>query len=192
MIKYKGIIHVFFYLIEINVSFHLIVKHQRPKLCNRRSLIVTALVFIVMMFAYQRTTVIYTDLPTGQFDFEEWIHFYWEYAEQHANDASRFKANFKPNEPLSTEIMDKARDDEITTATTCPMVIRKETEQVHRLPDVIVIGFEKCGTGTVSFLDCHPDVVYRSVILFCASVFCQFCTIITFIITLYWGRTVSV
>ena len=118
-----------------------------------------------MMFAYQRTTVIYTDLPTGQFDFEEWINFYWEYAEQHANDASRFKANFKPNEPLSTEIMDKARDDEITMATTCPMVIRKETEeQVHRLPDVIVIGFEKCGTGTVSFLDCHPDVVYRSVL----------------------------
>ena len=134
-----------------------------------------------MMFAYQRTTVIYTDLqPTGQF--EEWIHFYWEYAEQHANDASRFKANFKPNEPLSTEIMDKARDDEITTATTCPMVIRKETEeQVHRLPDVIVIGFEKCGTGTVSFLDCHPDVVYRSVILYFVH---QFCTIIT----LYLGN----
>merc|ERR1711892_419121 len=107
------------------------VKH-RPRQCNRRGILATTILVIVMMFLYQRT-LIYTELPTSQSEttFEEWIQFYWEYAEQHANDAPRIKKHFKPNEPLMTEIIDRAREDEITTLTTCPMVIRKEAEQVH-------------------------------------------------------------
>ena len=70
---------------------------------------------------------------------------------------------FEANEAIFEDIIDKAKNDEITTNTACPMVIRKEAEQTHRLPDVIVIGFEKCGTETSSFMDCHPDVTYRFV-----------------------------
>ena len=29
------------------------------------------------------------------------------------------------------------------------------------MPDVIGIGFAKCGTGALAFLDCHPSAVFR-------------------------------
>ena len=32
----------------------------------------------------------------------------------------------------------------------------------HRIPDVIGIGFAKCGTGALAFLDCHPDITFRT------------------------------
>jgi len=27
--------------------------------------------------------------------------------------------------------------------------------------DFVAVGYQKCGTETLSFLDCHPNIVYR-------------------------------
>ena len=34
-------------------------------------------------------------------------------------------------------------------------------KRIERWPDVIAIGTAKCGTGSLSFIDCHPNVVFR-------------------------------
>ena len=40
----------------------------------------------------------------------------------------------------------------------CPYFIRSSNQtQRFRAPDVIGIGIAKCGTGSLSFLDCHPQ-----------------------------------
>ena len=40
----------------------------------------------------------------------------------------------------------------------CPYIIRSSTKpQKMRPPDVLGIGMEKCGTGSLSFLGCHPQ-----------------------------------
>ena len=40
----------------------------------------------------------------------------------------------------------------------CPYFIRSSNlTQRFRAPDVIGIGIAKCGTGSLSFLDCHPQ-----------------------------------
>jgi len=45
----------------------------------------------------------------------------------------------------------------------CPYTIRSSTETPrHRVPDVIGVGFAKCGTGALAFLDCHPHVTFRT------------------------------
>ena len=40
----------------------------------------------------------------------------------------------------------------------CPYIIRSSIKpQKMRPPDVLGIGMEKCGTGSLSFLGCHPQ-----------------------------------
>ena len=49
-----------------------------------------------------------------------------------------------------------------TTDTSCPIKIKEsKMERKHRIPDAIGIGVAKCGTGSLMFLDCHPNVVFR-------------------------------
>ena len=44
----------------------------------------------------------------------------------------------------------------------CPYFIRSSNlTQRFRAPDVIGIGLAKCGTGSLSFLDCHPQSTVR-------------------------------
>ena len=48
--------------------------------------------------------------------------------------------------------------------TGCPVQIRNFTNtkpKKKRWPDAIGIGFAKCGTGSLAFLDCHPSIVFR-------------------------------
>ena len=46
--------------------------------------------------------------------------------------------------------------------TTCPYQVSKsKLPRVNRLPDAIAIGAAKGGTGSLSFLDCHPDIRFR-------------------------------
>ena len=33
--------------------------------------------------------------------------------------------------------------------------------KIRRVPSAIGIGMAKCGTGTLGFLDCHPNIVFR-------------------------------
>ena len=47
--------------------------------------------------------------------------------------------------------------------TSCPYHVAKSTlPRVNRLPDAIAIGAGKCGTGSLAFLDCHPDIRFRN------------------------------
>ena len=47
--------------------------------------------------------------------------------------------------------------------TACPYHVAKSTlPRVNRLPDAIAIGAGKCGTGSLAFLDCHPDIRFRN------------------------------
>jgi len=32
---------------------------------------------------------------------------------------------------------------------------------VKRWPDAIAIGTAKCGTGSLTFIDCHPEITFR-------------------------------
>ena len=46
--------------------------------------------------------------------------------------------------------------------TACPRERKNdENNETKKWPDAIGIGVPKAGTGTLSFLDCHPDVAYR-------------------------------
>ena len=47
--------------------------------------------------------------------------------------------------------------------TACPYQIRLApiNERIKRLPDAICLGTHKSGTGALSFLDCHPNIVLR-------------------------------
>ena len=45
--------------------------------------------------------------------------------------------------------------------TACPKTLIKIETRMTKLPDVIGIGFPKCGTGTLAFLDCHSKIVFR-------------------------------
>ena len=43
--------------------------------------------------------------------------------------------------------------------TSCPMtLVKKNQVRIKRWPDIIGVGFPKCGTGTMAFLDCHSDI----------------------------------
>ena len=47
--------------------------------------------------------------------------------------------------------------------TSCPFQIRRSSlKQKSKLPNAIGIGTGKSGTGTLAFLDCHPDIVFRA------------------------------
>ena len=46
--------------------------------------------------------------------------------------------------------------------TACSKILDKpNNKRIERWPDVIAIGTAKCGTGSLSFIDCHPNVVFR-------------------------------
>lgn len=47
--------------------------------------------------------------------------------------------------------------------TACPRTPndRFKKELIQRWPDAIGIGFPKCGTGTLGFIDCHSKLVFR-------------------------------
>lgn len=45
----------------------------------------------------------------------------------------------------------------------CPFRISRSSQpRIPRLPDAIGIGVAKAGTGSLAFLDCHPDIVFRA------------------------------
>ena len=49
-----------------------------------------------------------------------------------------------------------------TTDTACPVNIKSSAlKRERRFPDAIGIGAAKCGTGSLMFLDCHPNIVFR-------------------------------
>ena len=47
--------------------------------------------------------------------------------------------------------------------TSCPVtpIERYQKPRRHRWPDAIGIGFPKCGTGAMGFIDCHSKLVFR-------------------------------
>lgn len=45
--------------------------------------------------------------------------------------------------------------------TACPKTLKSTTGRIQRYPDVIGIGFAKCGTSTLGFIDCHSKMVFR-------------------------------
>lgn len=47
--------------------------------------------------------------------------------------------------------------------TACPKTPKSRFEKtlVQRWPDAVGIGFPKCGTGTLGFIDCHSKLVFR-------------------------------
>ena len=61
------------------------------------------------------------------------------------------------------ENQNKMKEKTIIYDTACSISIRKRGEKVKKGPDVVGIGFAKSGTGTLSFLDCHPSIVYRDI-----------------------------
>ena len=51
---------------------------------------------------------------------------------------------------------------EVKGQTGCPITVSRysPSQKIKRFPDAIGVGFAKSGTGTLSILDCHPDIVY--------------------------------
>jgi len=80
-----------------------------------------------------------------------------------AEDFAAVRKNLKPTSIILEEATDKAYHEGAVLEHGCPVEIRKSLEPLEkRLPDVVGIGFAKCGTGTLQFLDCHPSVTMRS------------------------------
>ena len=38
---------------------------------------------------------------------------------------------------------------------------KENQKRIKKWPDIIGVGFPKCGTGAMAFLDCHSDMVFR-------------------------------
>jgi len=75
----------------------------------------------------------------------------------------KISRNFAQTPIKRFEPRDKAYYNDKLLDHACPMTIRGGTGQLrHRIPDVIGIGFAKCGTGALAFLDCHPDITFRT------------------------------
>ena len=70
----------------------------------------------------------------------------------------------------------RANNDDVLSDTACLAVLRtSKLPRERRLPgsqvvtlsgaimflDYVAVGYQKCGTETLSFLDCHPKIVYR-------------------------------
>ena len=67
------------------------------------------------------------------------------------------KIKSKPNVQMA-KVYSKRLD------TSCPLRLKKRMKhRVEKWPNVISIGFGKCGTGSLAFIDCHPDLVFRAV-----------------------------
>lgn len=41
--------------------------------------------------------------------------------------------------------------------TSCPLA-QNEKGRIDKMPNLIAVGFAKCGTGSLSFLDCHSQI----------------------------------
>jgi len=41
--------------------------------------------------------------------------------------------------------------------TSCPLA-QNEEGRIDKMPNLIAVGFAKCGTGSLSFLDCHSQI----------------------------------
>jgi len=55
-------------------------------------------------------------------------------------------------------VRENLESEKVQKHNSCPYVIRSSNlTQRFRAPDVIGIGIAKCGTGSLSFLDCHPQ-----------------------------------
>merc|ERR1712241_201987 len=68
------------------------------------------------------------------------------------------RTQIKRNQPR-----DKAYYNDKLLDHACPMTVRSGVGSLrHRFPDVIGIGFAKCGTGAMAFLDCHPGITFRT------------------------------
>jgi len=78
-------------------------------------------------------------------------------------DREGVKRNLGPTTIIREEIRDKAYYDDKLLEHACPMEIRRsEKIKRSRVPDIIGIGFAKCGTGALAFLDCHPSATFRT------------------------------
>jgi len=79
------------------------------------------------------------------------------------DDWKSIKETFGPTIIKRAEPRDKAYYNDKLLDHACPYTIRSTNQTlVHRVPDVIGIGFAKCGTGALAFLDCHPKIVFRT------------------------------
>ena len=38
---------------------------------------------------------------------------------------------------------------------------KENQKKIKKWPDIIGVGFPKCGTGAMAFLDCHSEMVFR-------------------------------
>jgi len=70
--------------------------------------------------------------------------------------------NFEFTQIKREEPRDKAYYNDKLLDHACPMTIRGSGLLRRKIPDVIGIGFAKCGTGALAFLDCHPDITFRT------------------------------
>ena len=78
------------------------------------------------------------------------------------NVASEDFAGVKSNLEVTRVLREMGRDAAYFNGSVldhaCPMTIRRSTGKlIRKPPDVIGIGFAKCGTGSLDFLDCHPS-----------------------------------
>ena len=82
----------------------------------------------------------------------------------------------RSHEVILLTVRFRANNDDVLSDTACLAVLRTSNlQRERRLPgsqvvnlsgamiflDFVAVGYQKCGTETLSFLDCHPNIVYR-------------------------------
>jgi hypothetical protein len=72
---------------------------------------------------------------------------------KHPETEGKFTGNWPNN--LKEMSLAERRD------TACPCTNYPNQKRIERYPDVLAIGFPKCGTGTLAFFDCHSKIVFR-------------------------------
>ncbi|CAG5108214.1 Oidioi.mRNA.OKI2018_I69.chr1.g3688.t1.cds [Oikopleura dioica] len=82
---------------------------------------------------------------------EKWVFEKNPYEYIISNVPEKFRKNVKENFQSEAGVKHSS----------CPFTIRSSNKtQKSRFPDVLGIGMAKCGTGSLSFLGCHPQIVY--------------------------------
>ena len=135
-------------------------------------------VFLVLLFSkYKHLLPVQPGPANGGEDFENYTYFglsfvpYGEYTEDMVlNDIQeriRSSTDYPENIYLNrTKKYPKqiGKQKWYIGETACPFQIRKSNKSYplkNRHPDAIGIGVAKSGTGSLAFLDCHPQIVFR-------------------------------
>jgi|ERR1712130_507877 len=85
------------------------------------------------------------------------------YLKENASESDNILRNFRQTPIIRHEVKDKAYYDDKLLDHACPVTVRASVkEQKNRIPDIIGVGFAKCGTGALAFLDCHQRAVFRT------------------------------